>query len=263
MKKDNTFWIYWKSNVLKNKDIISLMFSICTLIQTSILYWIYNKYGQFLEQYHNIFYAGIIVLFFVMLLSFLIHICTESIEKSVDEFSKAEKIKCCKRDLLTPTPQEYQKAMKIISLNEIEDIESNISKDGKIWVLTSNVNLETTISTISQIILDNLSRSIEYKYFIPNTRNNAAKFLELHEKYKEYPTFQILKIDEKYKLLFENFDVIIYYPNKNHKEGRKAFICIKFSDNENEILFRQLSEEDTENLVSHLIRIEVEESLTC
>lgn len=145
--------------------------------------------------------------------------------------------------------------MQIFLLPELEEIERSVEDDDQIWVLTSDVKLETTISTISDIMEENLDRGVKYKYYIPDNIKNSAGILELERRYKKYSNFELIKIDAKYKLLFERFDVIIYLPDKNYTEGRSGFICINFSNIDSSIAFKKITEEDTKNLIGQLQHI--------
>ena len=119
-------------------------------------------------------------------------------------------------------------------------------------MLTSDVSLETSVGIISETMEFNLKRGVTYKYYVPDIVKNDAQFLELERKYNKYPNFELIKIDTRYKFLFEKFDVIIYSPDTNRRSG---YICINFSHHDNNIAFKKFSEEDTRNLIGQLQRI--------
>ena len=249
------FLAYLIDKIKNNKDIISVIISSCILMQ-AILFVVLdeNMKTVFTENYMN-FFALAILFVIIIFAGILLYLHSNQLQESYNEFESADTLNCFKRNGLLLSQEEYQKKMQIFLLPELEEIEKNVGDDDQIWVLTSDVKLETTISTISGIMRANLDRGVKYKYYIPDTIKNSASILELERRYKKYSNFELIKIDAKYKLLFERFDVIIYSPDKNYTEGRSGFICINFSNIDSSIAFKKITEEDTKNLIGQLQHI--------
>lgn len=250
--KHKKFFINVIEKISKNKDIISLMISSSVLFQV-ILFTLIKKDIRvfFIENYSNL--IAFIVFFNVLVfIGTLLYINSDIHKKTSEEFEEICSLKCSKKDSLLINTEEYRERMQIFLLSDIEKIEKQINGNDEIWVLTSDIKLETTVSSISSIIESNLKKGVTYRYFIPETERNNASFLELQRKYNKYENFEIVKISKQYKLLFEKFDVIIYSPDKNYTEGRVGFICVNFSDDEKHIMFKKFSEEDVITLVGRL-----------
>lgn len=252
---DEHFFTYLIDKIKKNKDIISVIISSCILMQ-AILFVVLdaNMKTVFTENYMT-FFALAILFVIIIFAGFLLYLHSDQLQESYDEFENTDTLNCPKRNGLLLSQEEYQKKMQIFLLPELEEIEKSVDDDDQIWVLTSDVKLETTISTISGIMKANLDRGVKYRYYIPDTIKNSASILELKRRYKKYSNFELIKIDTKYKLLFERFDVIIYSPDKNYTEGRSGFICINFSNIDSSIAFKKITEEDTKNLIGQLQHI--------
>ena len=252
---DKHFFSYLINKIKKNKDIISVIISSCILIQ-AILFVVIdaNMKTVFTENYMTFFVFAILFII-IIFAGILLYLHSDQLQESYNEFENMDILNCSKRNEVLLHQEEYQKKMQIFLLPELEKIERSVEDDDQIWVLTSDVKLETTISTISDIMEANLDRGVKYKYYIPDTIKNSAGILELERRYKKYSNFELIKIDTKYKLLFERFDVIIYLPDKNYTEGRAGFICINFSNIDSSIAFKKITEEDTKNLIGQLQHI--------
>lgn len=252
---DKRFFLYLIDKIKKNKDIISVIISACILMQ-AILFIALDKNMQtiFTENY-IVFVSFAIIFIIIVFAGILLYLRSDQLQESYNEFENVDILNCSKRKGMLLCPEEYQKKMQIFLLPDLEEIEKSVGDNDQIWVLTSDVKLETTISTISKIMEANLDRGVKYKYYIPDTVKNSASILELKRKYSKYPNFELIKISTRYKLLFERFDVIIYLPDKNYTEGRSGFICINFSSIDSSIAFKKITEEDTKNLIGQLQHI--------
>lgn len=246
------FFDYLIDKIKKNKDIISVIISSCILMNAILFIVLDVNMKAIFTQNYLTFFAFAILFIVIIFLGVLGYLHSDQLQESYDEFENLNTLKCSKREGMLLSQEEYQKKMQIFLLPDLEEIEKKIDNDDQIWVLTSDVKLETTISTISKIMKTNLNRGVRYKYYVPDTIKNNASVLELKRKYEKYPNFELIKINSKYKLLFERFDVIIYSPDKNFSEGRYGFICVNFSDIDNSIAFKKITEEDTKNLIGQL-----------
>ncbi len=249
------FFSYLVEKIKKNKDIISVIISFCIFMQAVLFLFLDENMKKFFSQNYFTFFIFTIMFVVVIFIGILLYLHSDQLQESYKEFEKVDSIKCSKRDGMLLGQEEYQKRMQIYLLADIEKIENGVDDDDQIWVLTSDVKLETTVSAISDIMKVNLDRGVNYKYYVPDSVKNDASILELERRYGKYPNFELIKIDAKYKFLFERFDVIIYSPDKNHTEGRAGFICVNFSDIDSSIAFKRFSEEDTKNLIGQLKRI--------
>lgn len=249
------FFGYLVEKIKENKDIISLIISFCIFMQAVLFLFLDENMKIFFSQNYFTFFIFTIMLVVIIFIGILLYMNSDQLQESYKEFEKVDSIKCLKRDGMLLGQEEYQKRMQIYLLADIEKIENGVDDDDQIWVLTSDVKLETTVSAISDIMKVNLDRGVKYKYYVPDSVKNDASILELERRYGKYPNFELIKIDAKYKFLFERFDVIIYSPDKNHTEGRAGFICVNFSDIDSSIAFKRFSEEDTKNLIGQLKRI--------
>lgn len=249
------FFNYLIEKIKKNKDIISVIISSCILMQAVLLIFLDENMKTIVIQNYFTFFVFTIMFVVIIFIGILLYLHSDQLQESYKEFEKVDSIKCSKRDGMLLEQEEYQKRMQIYLLTDIEKIENSVDNDDQIWVLTSDVKLETTVSAISDIMKINLDRGVNYKYYVPDSVKNDASILELERRYGKYPNFKLIKIDAKYKFLFERFDVIIYSPDKNHTEGRAGFICVNFSDIDSSIAFKRFSEEDTKNLIGQLKRI--------
>lgn len=253
---DKRFFNYLIDKIKGNKDVISVTISSCVLMN-SILFMVLdaNRKIVFRENYLTFFVFAILFMTAIFV-GILIYLRSEQLQESYDEFEYLNTLKCPKRDGMLLNQEEYKKKMQIFLLTDLVEIEKNVDEDDQIWVLTSDVKLETTISIISEVMKMNLDRGVTYKYYIPDTVKNNASILELKRRYEKYSNFDLVKIDSKYKFLFEKFDVIIYSPDKNFTEGRSGFMCINFSNIDSSIAFKKVTEEDTKNLIGQLQHIE-------
>lgn len=249
------FFAYLISKIKNNKDIIGVIISFSALMQAILFAALdENIKTVFMENYMALF-AFALLINIIIFAGIVLYLHSDQLQESYNEFENTDTLNCSKRNGLLLSQEEYQKKMQIFLLPELEEIEKSVDADDQIWVLTSDVKLETTISTISDIMKANLDRGVNYKYYIPDTVKNSASILELERRYKKYSNFELIKIDAKYRLLFERFDVIIYLPDKNYTEGRSGFICINFSNIDSSIAFKKITEEDTKNLIGQLQHI--------
>lgn len=249
------FFEYLIDKIKRNKDVISVTISSCVLTNAILFVVLDANIKVIFTQHYLTYFTFAIIFMIIIFVGVLVYLRSEELQESYDEFENLNTLKCSKRDGILLSQKEYQKKMQIFLLPELEEIEKNVDEDDQIWVLTSDVKLETTVSIISETMKTNLNRGVKYRYYIPDTVKNSASVLELNRRYKKYPNFELIKIDSKYKLLFERFDVIIYSPDRNFTEGRSAFICVNFSNIDNSIAFKKIAEEDTKNLIGQLQHI--------
>lgn len=252
MFNKNSFFNYLLRKINQNKDTISLLISSCTLFQVLIMSFLDVSIKEWINRHYIliiVLFAAFLVIIFV---NIFFYVFSDQLHKTYEDFNDVDCINCSKRNVDLLSPEEYKRKMNIYSLKSLEQIEKKVECNEQIWVLTSDVKLETTVSNISQIMDDNLKKGVYYKYFIPDTIKNSATILQLENKNKTYSNFDLIVLDMHYKFLFEKIDVIIYYPD-NVK--RKGFICINFSNNSETHYFKKLSDEDLLNLIGQLKKI--------
>ena len=249
------FVLYFIEKVKKNKDIISITISLLLLVQAILFACLDTNMKVIFSTHYLCFVLTAIAFCTIFFFGILLYLYSDQVHDTYSEFSKIGSTSCPKRNGILMNQKDYQKKMQIFFLPEIEKIEESVNDNDQIWVLTTDVKLETTVSAIAEAMKRNLDRGVSYKYYIPNTIRNEANILELDRKYKQYGNFELIRIDSEYKLLFERFDVIIYSPDKNSSEGRRGFICVNFSDDESMVAFKKISEEDTMNLIGKLQRV--------
>lgn len=252
MFKENSFFYYLLKKIKQNKEIICLLISSCTFFQVLIIFFLDASIKEWINQH----YFFIIILVGVLLITIFIiifsYVFSDQLQKTYEDFMDVDCLNCVKRNVEILSPEKYKKKMNIYSLKTLEDIEKNIKCDEQIWILTSDVKLETTPSNISKIMDDNLNKGVFYKYFIPDIIKNSATILQLENKNKKYLNFNLVVVDKRNKFLFEKMDVIIYSPNN---DNRKGFICINFSNGDKEHYYKRLSDEDLLNLIGQLKKI--------
>lgn len=251
-ENNNGFWNYLMKKIKKHKDIISVIISLCILNQTILFVVLDEDAKVFLDENYTTYFIFSFILVITIFIGVLLYLHFNQLEECYEELNVLDSAKCLKRKRMLLKQKDYQKEMQIYLLSDIEKIEKNINNDNQIWVLTSDVKLETSNSTISETMENNLKKGVTYKYFVPDTIKNSASILELERKYKKYNTFNLIKMDVRYRFLFERFDVIIYSPDTNKRQG---FICVNFSEINNLIAFKKFSEEDTRNLIGQLQKI--------
>lgn len=252
MFKKDGFFNYLLKKIKQNKEIICFLISSCTLFQVLIIYFLDASVKEWINQH----YFLIIILFFILVIiifiNIFLYIFSDQLQKTYEDFIDVDCLNCSKRNVELLLPEKYKEKMNIYPLKVLEDIEKNIKCDEQIWILTSVVKLETTASNISEIMDDNLNKGVFYNYFIPDIIKNSATILQLENKNKNYPNFNLVVVDKQYKFLFEKMDVVIYSPNN---DNRKGFICINFSDCDETHYYKRLSDEDLLNLIGQLKKI--------
>lgn len=249
------FFDYLIEKIKRNKDVISVTISFCVLMNAILFVILDTSIKDIFTKNYLTYFVFAILFMIIIFVGILVYLRSEELYESYDEIVNLNTLKCPKRDGILLDQKEYQKKMQIYLLSELEEIEKNVDEDDQIWVLTSDVKLETTVNIVSETMKMNLNRGVKYKYYIPDTVKNNASVLELKRRYKKYSNFELIKIDSKYKFLFERFDVIIYSPDRNFTEGRSAFICVNFSNIDSSIAFKKITEEDTKNLIGQLQHI--------
>mgnify|MGYP003292708164 CR=1 FL=1 len=252
MFKNNSFFYYLFKKIKQNKEIIGLLISSCTLFQVLIIYFFDANIKEWINQNYFFIMILIVALSIIIFINIFLYIFSDQLQKTYDDFVDVDCLNCSKRNVEILSSEKYKEKMNIYSLKTLEDIEKSIKCDEQIWILTSDVKLETTVSNISKIMDANLNKGVFYKYFIPDTIKNSATILQLENKNKKYSNFNLVVVDERTKFLFEKMDVVIYSPNN---DNRKGFICINFSNCDEEHYFKKLSDEDLLNLIGQLKKI--------
>lgn len=235
-----------------NKDIICTTISFGILAQTMFFSLLDEDLQNIFKNNYMFLMLFVVIILLVFFGGMLLNLYYDQQRKTISQLKTLETLKCSKREIAIPKTAEYMEKMQLYLITDIEKIENSIQNDDQIWVLTSDVKLETSTNTISETMENNLKKGVSYIYFIPDTIKNSASIMELERKYKKYPTFTIIKIESNYKLLFEQFDVIIYSPDTNK---RSSFICVNFSDNYNTIAFKKFSDDDTRIIIGLLQNI--------
>lgn len=250
-----SFFRYFLDKVKRNKDILSLTVSFVTLMQVAIFACLNEDSQTLISLYYLKVFILCTVIFSAVFLSLVFYLHFDLISDSKQSLTNTALLTCVKRASLQLDREAYKRKMQVFSFLDILNIERSIKKDDQIWVLTTDVTLETSLIALSEVMNYNLEKGVKYTYFIPDTEATEASILELNHDYGKYKNFRLKKIVPDYKLLFEKFDVIIYSPEKNGVNGRLGFICVHFSDKPDEIIFRRFSEEDTKNLIGKLRRV--------
>ena len=252
MFKKNNFFYYLLKKIKKNKEIICLLISSCTLFQVLTIHFLDASIKEWINKHYFFIIILIATLLMIIFINIFFYIFSDQLQKTYEDFMDVDCLNCSKRNVEILPPEKYQEKMNIYSLNALEDIEKNIKCDEEIWILTSDVKLETTVSNISKIMDANLNKGVLYKYFIPDTIKNSATILQLENKNKKYLNFTLVVVDKRNKLIFDKMDVVIYSPNN---DNRKGFICVNFSNSDNEHYYKKLSDEDLLNLIGQLKKI--------
>lgn len=252
MYKGKGFLNYLLKKINKNKVIISLLISSSTFLQVLIICFLDSSVQKWIDQHYCFIIIISTVFLIVIFTNIFFYNFSDRLHKSYEDFNDIDCLNCSKRNVEILSPNEYKKTMNIYPLKSLEDIEKNVKCNEQIWVLTSDVKLETTASNISRIMDENLDKGVLYKYFIPDIIKNSATILQLKDKYKNYSNFDLEIVDEQYKFLFEKIDVVIYTPNN---DTRKGFICINFSNNDETHYFKKFSEDELVNLIGQLKKI--------
>ena len=249
---DNNFFTYLVEKIKNNKDIISLVISSSFFIQLLLLFICNEEFRIIITKYYLFFFVFLLLLFLMVSCGAFLYLFYDKLQDSYKEMSKIDCLKCPKRNVEIISQQEYQKNLQIFSLKELEDFEQSLKCDDQVWTIISDVESETSSRITSKTLENNLKKGVTYFFFIPDILKNSATILELERKSIDYSNIVIIKIDPKYKLLFEKIDVVIYTPDKNRVEGRSGFICVNFSDNNDLVFLKKLSEDDLKNLIGQL-----------
>lgn len=252
MNSEKNFFEYWIRKINANKDIISTSISVEVLLQTILFSVLDEESKDFFKDNYIILFLFAIIIIIVLCGWLFLYLFFDENKNSSMELRRLDGITCSRRDDALQNREVYMKKLQIHLLRDVEKIEKEIQSNEQIWVLTSDVNLETTNSIISETMGKNLEKGVIYKYFIPDTIKNSASIMALMRKYEKYPNFSIIRIEKNYKLLFERFDVIIYMPDT---DSRMGFICVNFSEDDNLIAFKQFSDEDTKTIIGQLENI--------
>lgn len=252
MFKKNSFFYYLLRKIKQNKDIIGLLISSCTLFQVLIISFLDASVNEWINKHYFLIIILFAILLIIIFVNIFFYVFSDQLHKTYEDFKDIDCLNCSKRNVDILSPDKYKKKMNIYSLKALENIEKNIKCNEQIWILTSDVKLETTVSNISQIMDANLNKGVFYRYFIPDIIKNSATILQLENKNKKYSNFDLEVVDNQYKFLFEKMDVVIYSPNTNN---RKGFICINFSNCNETHYFKRLSDEDLLNLIGQLKKI--------
>lgn len=250
--KKKTLFEYWREKISESKEIISTSISIGVLLQIILFFILNDNSKEFFKYNYIILFVFLIIILIIFFVGIFLYLYFDKYKNSNMELIKSDDLKCSRRDFVLQKRDLYMKKLQIHLLSDIEKIEKNIQKDEQIWVLTSDVTLETSNSIISKTMEKNLEKGVIYKYFIPDRIKNKASIMALKRKYERYSNFFIILINENYKLLFERFDVIIYLPDTVNRMG---FICVNFSENNNLIAFKKFSDEDTKTIIGQLQKI--------
>lgn len=122
----------------------------------------------------------------------------------------------------------------IIDHDELKRIESNISDDGDIWVLTSAIKLEHTL--LKDVILDNLRKKVKYTYMLPKDDVRLrTEFERLANIWRRDSGLTVDEAKEQIKCVlvpnhFVYMTVIIYNPI--YHPGDAPIVLVKFPTNE-------------------------------
>lgn len=215
MNSEKNFFEYWIEKINANKDIISTSISVEILLQTILFSVLDDKSKDFFKDNYIILVLFFIIIIMVLCGWLFLYLFFDENKNSSMELRKLDGITCPRKDDAQQNQEVYMKKLQVYLLPDIEKIEKDIQSNEQIWVLTSDVNLETSNSIISETMGKNLEKGVIYKYFIPDTIKNSASIMALMRKYEKYKNFSIIRIDTNYKLLFERFDVIIYMPDRD------------------------------------------------
>ena len=152
MNIENTkgFIKYFKEKINANKEILSLVISLVILVQTLFFLSLDNISRIFFKSYYIIFAIIIFMILIIFFIGIVAFFYNDKYHTSYNELNDIEAIKCPRRDEALKNQIDYMKKMQIFLLADIEKIEKNIENDEQIWVLTSDVKLETTNSSISK-----------------------------------------------------------------------------------------------------------------
>lgn len=252
MNSEKNFFKYWIEKISANKDIISTSISIEVLLQTILFCALDDKSKDFFKSNYIFLVLFVIIILIVLCGWLILYIFFDENNNSSMELWKLDSITCYRKSDVLQNREAYMEKLQIYLLPDVCKIERNIQSNEQIWVLTSDVNLETSNSIISETMKKNLEKGVIYKYFIPDTIKNSASIMALMRKYSKYPNFSIILIDTTYKLLFERFDVIVYLPDT---DSRMGFICVNFSEKDDLIAFKKFSDEDTKTIIGQLQKI--------
>lgn len=252
MNSEKNFFEYWIEKISANKDIISTSVSVEILLQTILFSVLDEKSKVFFKDSYIILVLFVVIMIIILWGWLFLYLLFDENRNSSMELEKLDGITCSRKDDAQQNREAYMKKLQVYLLPDIEKIEKDIQSNEQIWVLTSDVDLETSNSIISKTMEKNLKKGVIYKYFIPDTIKNSASIMTLTRKYEKYSNFSIIRIDTNYKLLFERFDVIIYMPDT---ESRMGFICVNFSEVDNLIAFKKFSDEDTKTIIGLLQKV--------
>lgn len=250
--RDNSFLSYLIEKIENNKDIIGTVISSSVFIQLLFLFICNEEFRMIFTKSYLFFFIFLLLLFLTVSCGVFLYLFNDKLNDSYDEMSKINCLKCPKKNIEIISQQKYKKNLQIFSLKELEKLEQNLKCDDHVWVIMSDIKSETNARITSKITENNLKKGVTYNFFIPDILKNSATILELERKSSSYSNIAIIKIDPKYKLLFEKIDVVIYAPDKNRAEGRAGFICVNFSNNNDLMFFKRLSESDLKNLIGQL-----------
>jgi len=104
----------------------------------------------------------------------------------------------------------------IVDYHELMKIENSVEDNGEIWVLTSALELEG--DELKEIIFDNLSRGIKYKYLIPKEEGRLkVRMQKLAEQWKGHCNISPSEQIQCYLVPkhFAYMTVLIYEPYKD------------------------------------------------
>ena len=253
--KNTNFFFYIIRKIKENINKIILIITTNIFIQLLIVRLCKDKFKDFFLSNYLKLSIIVLSLIFVFFIGVFLYLFDDNDKESLKELKNIDCLQCSKRNVSLLSPAEYKKNMNIYSISDLEEIEKNIDEHATIWVFTSDVELETTKSSISSIMKINLKRGVTYIYFIPPSIKNEAKIMELERDFGQFNNLKIIKLSSEYKLLFEKFDVIIYSPDRNYIDGKIGFICTNFSNDANLLIFKKFAENDLMNLIGQLKKI--------
>ena len=152
--------------------------------------------------------------------------------------------------------EDLWNAYNIFNFKYICSLERDSAYHGNtIWILTSDLSLESSDSEIYRIMMENIDKEVNYVYFIPE-KIYVKSTQQLDKSFGANKTIKIkLKEDPEkgYELLFKRFDVIIYNPNGKNSQ---AYVCIHFEQGRER--YRKLPDNELSSLMETLTEIRQE-----
>lgn len=118
----------------------------------------------------------------------------------------------------------------LLTQNKINEIEENASKYMEIWIVTPDLNNDTQIHEIIEIVKKNMERGVQYTYVVPNPDDDPEiservdDLRMIYSKYKDSDILKIVPIHKKHFFLFGNMTFTIYNPKKSYDQPTKVYL---------------------------------------